>query len=208
MLLFAFGDFAFNIFWQSVMLYLLFYYTDALDIPIKVAATTYMIASVWDGLASFAVGVLGGYTTFSAFSLDTVLSGTVVGQFREGIRLIDIQVRQPLAERQTIEILNNTNVPTASGRSVPISQLARVDFVWEPGVVWRLGREWAITVQADVVEGIQGPTVSGQINPAAAARSGNISSAGRAIFSRLRNCSHWPTKFSTIEFARGTRTDS
>ena len=58
LLLFAFGDFAFNIYWQSVMLYLLFYYTDALDIPIKVAATTYMIASVWDGLASFAVGVL------------------------------------------------------------------------------------------------------------------------------------------------------
>ena len=58
LLLFAFGDFAFNIFWQSVMLYLLFYYTDALDIPINIAATTYMIASVWDGLASFAVGVL------------------------------------------------------------------------------------------------------------------------------------------------------
>jgi sugar (glycoside-pentoside-hexuronide) transporter len=58
LVLFAFGDFAFNIFWQSVMLYLLFYYTDALDIPIKVAATTYMVASVWDGLASFAVGVL------------------------------------------------------------------------------------------------------------------------------------------------------
>jgi sugar (glycoside-pentoside-hexuronide) transporter len=58
LVLFAFGDFAFNIFWQSVMLYLLFYYTDALDIPIKVAATTYMIASIWDGLASFAVGAL------------------------------------------------------------------------------------------------------------------------------------------------------
>jgi sugar (glycoside-pentoside-hexuronide) transporter len=58
LLLFAFGDFAFNIFWQSVMLFLLFYYTDALDIPIAVAATTYMIASVWDGIASFAAGVL------------------------------------------------------------------------------------------------------------------------------------------------------
>ena len=58
LLLFAFGDFAFNIFWQSVMLFLLFYYTDALDIPIGVAATTYMIASVWDGIASFAAGVL------------------------------------------------------------------------------------------------------------------------------------------------------
>ncbi|WEF34478.1 efflux RND transporter permease subunit [Pseudoduganella chitinolytica] len=96
---------------------------------------------------------------------NTILSGTTVGQFREGIRLVDIQVRQPVAERSTMEMLNNTNVPTASGKSVPISQLARVHFVWEPGVVWRLGREWAITVQADVAEGIQGPTVSGQINP-------------------------------------------
>ncbi|UGQ48514.1 efflux RND transporter permease subunit [Massilia endophytica] len=95
---------------------------------------------------------------------NTILSGTPIGQFREGIRLIDIQVRQPLDERATISVLNNTNIPTASGKSVPISQLARVHFVWEPGVVWRLGREWAITVQSDVVEGIQGPTVSGQVD--------------------------------------------
>ncbi|MTW12695.1 MMPL family transporter [Pseudoduganella eburnea] len=96
---------------------------------------------------------------------NTILSGTPIGQFREGIRLIDIQVRQPLDERNTIAVLNDTYIPTNSGRSVPISQLARVHFVWEPGVVWREGREWAITVQSDVVEGVQGPTVSGQINP-------------------------------------------
>ena len=58
LLLFAFGDFAFNLYWQSVMLFLLFYYTDALAIPIAVAATTYMVASVWDGIANFAAGVL------------------------------------------------------------------------------------------------------------------------------------------------------
>jgi sugar (glycoside-pentoside-hexuronide) transporter len=56
--LFAFGDFAFNLFWQSIMLYLLFYYTDALELPIALAATTYMVASVWDGVANFAAGVL------------------------------------------------------------------------------------------------------------------------------------------------------
>jgi multidrug efflux pump subunit AcrB len=56
-------------------------------------------------------------------------------------------------------------VPTSGGKAVTISQLARARFVWEPGVVWREGREWAITVQADVVEGIQGPTVSSQIDP-------------------------------------------
>jgi len=58
LLLFAFGDFAFNLYWQSVMLFLLFYYTDALELPMKVAATAYMVASVLDGIASFIVGVL------------------------------------------------------------------------------------------------------------------------------------------------------
>lgn len=56
--LFAFGDFAFNLYWQSIMLFLLFYYTDALGLPIAVAATIYLVASVWDGIANFAAGVL------------------------------------------------------------------------------------------------------------------------------------------------------
>ncbi|WP_343732550.1 efflux RND transporter permease subunit [Duganella sp.] len=96
---------------------------------------------------------------------NTILSGTAIGQFREGIKLIDIQIRQPIEERNTISVLNDTNIPTASGKSVPISQLARAHFVWEPGVVWREGRDWAITVQSDVADNIQGPTVSGQIEP-------------------------------------------
>ena len=58
LLLFAFGDFAFNLYWQSIMLFLLFYYTDAIGLPIGIAATTYMVASVWDGIANFIAGVL------------------------------------------------------------------------------------------------------------------------------------------------------
>lgn len=58
LLLFAFGDFAFNLYWQSIMLFLLFYYTDALGVPMAVAATTFMIASVWDGIANFAAGIV------------------------------------------------------------------------------------------------------------------------------------------------------
>jgi sugar (glycoside-pentoside-hexuronide) transporter len=58
LLLFAFGDFAFNLYWQSIMLFLLFYYTDALTIPIAVAGTIYLVASVWDGIANFCAGVL------------------------------------------------------------------------------------------------------------------------------------------------------
>lgn len=96
---------------------------------------------------------------------NTILSGTVVGQYREKNRLVDILVRQPLDERSTIERLNDTNLPTGSGKSVTLGQVAKAQFVWEPGIIWRENREWAITVQADVVDGIQGPTVSSQIEP-------------------------------------------
>jgi len=56
--LFAFGDFAFNLFWQSVMLFLLFYYTESLKLPVGIAAFTYMVASVWDGFVNLAAGLL------------------------------------------------------------------------------------------------------------------------------------------------------
>jgi GPH family glycoside/pentoside/hexuronide:cation symporter len=55
--LLAFGDFAFNLYWQSVMLYLLFYYTDALGLPVAAAATAFMVASIWDGIANFLAGL-------------------------------------------------------------------------------------------------------------------------------------------------------
>lgn len=96
---------------------------------------------------------------------NTILSGAVIGQYRENNRLIDIQIRQPLDERDTIERLNDTNIPTQNGQYVTLSNIARAYFVWEPGLVWRENREWAVTVQADVTDGIQGPTVSSQIIP-------------------------------------------
>ncbi|MFZ5749226.1 MAG: MFS transporter [Pseudomonadota bacterium] len=58
LILFASGDFAFNLYWQSIMLFLLFYYTDALHLPVEVAALTYMVASIWDGIVNFVAGVL------------------------------------------------------------------------------------------------------------------------------------------------------
>jgi multidrug efflux pump len=95
----------------------------------------------------------------------TVFSGSTIGQFREGDRLIDIVLRQPLDERQAVTDLASANVPTASGRSVPLTQVAQIGFGFEPGVMWREGRQYAITVQGDVAEGIQGATVTGQIWP-------------------------------------------
>jgi multidrug efflux pump len=95
----------------------------------------------------------------------TVLSGTTVGQYREGDRLIDIVLRQPVEERNAITDLAGAYLPTASGRSIPLSQIASSEFAWEPGVIWRENRDFAVTVQGDVVDGVQGPTVTAQLWP-------------------------------------------
>ena len=95
----------------------------------------------------------------------TILSGTTIGQYREGDKLIDIVVRQPADERNAITDLGNAYMPTSGGRSVPLTQIAKIDFTWEPGVLWREGRNFAVTIQGDVVEGLQGPTVTAQVWP-------------------------------------------
>jgi multidrug efflux pump subunit AcrB len=96
----------------------------------------------------------------------TLLSGTPVGQYREGDRLIDIVLRQPMSEREVITDLANAYLPTTSSKSVPWTQVAQVRLAWEPGVLWREGRQFAVTVQGDVAEGLQGPTVTQQVWPA------------------------------------------
>ena len=95
----------------------------------------------------------------------TILAGTNVGQYREADKLIDIVLRQPLEERNAITDIGNAYLPTASGKAIPLTQIAKVSFTWEPGVMWRENRDYAITVQSDIVEGLQGATVTNELLP-------------------------------------------
>ncbi len=95
----------------------------------------------------------------------TILSGSTIGQYREGDKMVDIVLRQPLEERNAITDIGNAYLPTSNGRSVPLLQVAKVSLAWEPGVLWREGRNYAVTIQGDVVEGVQGPTVTAQVWP-------------------------------------------
>lgn len=107
-----------------------------------------------------------GVTTGSIAQVtQTVMSGAPIAQYRDGDKLLDIVMRPQERERNTLDALQNVQVPTASGRVVPLTQVARVGFAWEPGVIWRENRDYGITVQSDVVDGVQGPTVTAQISP-------------------------------------------
>ena len=110
----------------------------------------------------------------------TLLTGSNVGQFREGDKLIDIVLRQPLDERNAITDIGNAYLPTASGRSIPLTQIAKPVFTWEPGVMWRENRDYAITVQSDVVEGLQGATVTNELLPRLKALEAQWQAAGQS----------------------------
>ena len=112
----------------------------------------------------------------------TLLTGTTVGQFREGDKLIDIVLRQPQDERRAITDIANAYLPTTSGKSIPLTQIAKPVFTWEPGVMWRENRDYAITVNAEVTEGLQGATVTQAVLPGLRALEARWQTTGSANY--------------------------
>jgi multidrug efflux pump subunit AcrB len=92
-------------------------------------------------------------------AMNTVLNGVSATQLRDNIYLIDVLARAEGGERVNLDILRTLRLPVAGGQSVPIGEVAKVDYVLDDGYVWRRNRLPTITVQADVAGGIQAPTV-------------------------------------------------
>lgn len=107
---------------------------------------------------------IGASTTSVANAGQALLSGIVVGTFLDGDDNVPIVLRQPVEERNNLSAIAQGYLPLESGRSVPISQLVRASLRWEPGVLWRHNRHYAITVQSDVTVGVQGDTVARRLN--------------------------------------------
>jgi hypothetical protein len=85
----------------------------------------------------------------------------------------------------------NAYLPTASGKAIPLTQIAKPTFAWEPGVMWRDNRDYAITVQSDIVEGLQGATVTNELLPATAGAGSGLESQGSGPATALRWLVRW-----------------
>jgi multidrug efflux pump len=108
---------------------------------------------------------LGITSTHLAAFLRGSLSGTNVSTFREGNELIEILLRGPENERINLDMLDSLSVPVESGASVPLSQIAKLEYATEDGIIWHRNRLPTITVRADVLDGAAPPTVTAQILP-------------------------------------------
>jgi multidrug efflux pump len=108
---------------------------------------------------------LGVSTASLSQALQAHYTGIPVGQFREDDKLIDIVWRAEHQLRIGVDELPNINVPTSLGKSVSLSQLVTTETVFEDGVRWRRNRFPAVSVRADVAEGMLAPDVAAQIVP-------------------------------------------
>jgi multidrug efflux pump subunit AcrB len=79
--------------------------------------------------------------------------------------LIDVMLRAAPDERLALERLGDVNLFTRSGAVVPLSQIATLVPTFEEPVLWRRNRDMALTVRADVVDGVQGPSATSKILP-------------------------------------------
>jgi multidrug efflux pump len=97
-------------------------------------------------------------------SINAVLSGTRITQLRESTYLIDIVARAVPQERAQLDTLRNLMIGANGGKRVPLAQIATPDYTLEPPLIWRRHRLPTVTVQADVLPGLEPTTVVRQLD--------------------------------------------
>src|SRR4030095_13384712 len=109
-----------------------------------------------------------------ALSLNAVVSGVTATQVRSGIYLVDVLVRASAEQRMSLSTIRTLQVPLPNGRTVPLSQIASVEYGQEYPIVWRRDRRPTVTVQADLVAGTQAATVVQALAPKIEALIGSL----------------------------------
>ncbi|HEX9534214.1 MAG TPA: efflux RND transporter permease subunit [Stellaceae bacterium] len=101
-------------------------------------------------------------------ALNAVTTGMVITQVRDSIYLTDLTARAADEQRSSLQTLRNLQVALDNGQTIPLNQVATVQYGLEQPVIWRRDLLPTITVQADVVPGIEAKTVNTQLAPALA----------------------------------------
>ncbi len=91
--------------------------------------------------------------------LNSSISGAAIDQYREKRELIEIRLRGDQAERVDVGSLASLAVPTSQGSTVPLAQIAQIDYSFEEGLIWHRNRLPTITVRADIRSQQQPATV-------------------------------------------------
>ncbi|MGB5207001.1 MAG: efflux RND transporter permease subunit [Azonexus sp.] len=108
---------------------------------------------------------LGISSAALAAVLNAKVTGSTVTQVRDDIYLVNVVARAVEEERASFGSLASLQVPTPSGRMVPLSQFATVVEEQEFPLVWRRNRLPTLTVRADVDHSVLPDAVVGALAP-------------------------------------------
>ena len=97
--------------------------------------------------------------------MNSVVSGSAVTQVRDDIYLINVVGRAEDAERGSPETLQNLQIVTPGGTSIPLLAFATVRYEMEQPLVWRRDRKPTITVKAAVADDMQPTDLVKQLKP-------------------------------------------
>ncbi len=101
-----------------------------------------------------------------AISLQTMLSGLETTQFREDDKTIPIILRSAASDREDLRKLEQLSVfSQATGRSVPLRQIADISLVWEPPLIKRRDRLKTVNVSSKLEDGVTAAEVEAQLVP-------------------------------------------
>ncbi|HXP96136.1 MAG TPA: efflux RND transporter permease subunit, partial [Telmatospirillum sp.] len=95
--------------------------------------------------------LLGVSSQDLAQTVNSVVTGTTVTQMRDWIYLIDVVARATPEQRMSLSTIRTLQIPLPNGQTVPLSQLATVEYGQEYPLIWRRDRTPTLTVQADVM---------------------------------------------------------
>jgi multidrug efflux pump subunit AcrB len=93
-------------------------------------------------------------------TLQSVLSGLPLGEFRDGEETISVVLREPKSTSSVLTAVEASYVKTATGASVPLTQVAKVKLAMEPGIEWRRNRLPSVTVRGVVPDNVQSPDIT------------------------------------------------
>ncbi|KHK01727.1 efflux RND transporter permease subunit [Desulfovibrio sp. TomC] len=109
--------------------------------------------------------VLGLTPQDIAEALQMLLSGVTISQVRDGTELVNIVARAVPEERLRPELLADLTISARNGQPIPLSQVAKMQYIAEEPILWRQNRDLNITVRAEVIDGVQPPDVSMELLP-------------------------------------------
>jgi multidrug efflux pump subunit AcrB len=98
-------------------------------------------------------------------SLAMLISGVQVTTLRDGIEKVGVVARAVPSERLDLGRVGDLTIYSRNGVAVPLSQIAKIEYAHEEPILWRRNRDMAITVRADIVDGVQAPDVTNAIWP-------------------------------------------